>query len=371
IRRKTIGFSTNHGELDSMRIFSFRNSLLDYYNVKNVDLKMSIPSVDLIIIPKPQRHFDELEKYHLDQYIMKGGKVIFLIDKLEAKMDSASKNENFAFPYDINLDDLLFRYGVRINTDLIQDNYAATYPIVTNTVAGQPQIMKLPWPFYPIINQLPNHTITKNLEAVLLRFASTIDTVKATGIKKTPLLFTSQYSRAVNARVQVTVNDLRKNLNPEKLNMSYIPVAYLLEGSFTSVFKNRILPESSQSDLFLDQGEKTKILVVSDGDIITNDVNPSSKEPFELGAYPYMSGVHFGNLDFMMNALSFMLNENGIISAKNKEIAIRPLDKVKIANEKTKWQLINLLLPILIINLLGVLLYYIRKKKYSQFKSDL
>ena len=176
---------------------------------------------------------------------MQGGKIIFLIDKLEASMDSASREDYFALPYELNLDDQLFKYGVRINPDLVQDRSAGFYPVITGQVGGKPQVKLMDWPFFPLLNHYPDHPITRNLDAVITKFVSSIDTVKADGIRKTPLLLTSQYSRTLTAPVKVSVNDLRKRLGEEDFSRSFIPVGYLLEGKFTSLYKNRFLPEGA------------------------------------------------------------------------------------------------------------------------------
>lgn len=195
--RPRIGIVYGHGEIDSLAFASFKNSLMQAYDVFRIHLSdhQQTDHYDAILVTKPKSAFTESEKYKLDQFIMRGGKVLFLLDRLDAEMDSASSNSYFAFPFQHNLEDQLFRYGVRMNYDLVQDRVAAKYPIVTGQVDNQSQLMQIDWPFFPLITQFADHAITRNLDAVILKFASSLDTVKAVGITKTPLFFTSPYSK--------------------------------------------------------------------------------------------------------------------------------------------------------------------------------
>ena len=366
--RKRIGMVKGHGELDSLDIASFNNTLLDQYDVfdVNINSKPTIENYDALVIAKPRLKFTESEKYKLDQYLMNGGKLLFLLDRLDAVMDSASRENYFAFPYDLRLDDQLFKYGVRINADLVQDRNASKYPIVTSVVNNRPQIMQMDWLFFPVINQYADHPITRNLDATLTKFISSIDTVKATGIRKTPLLFSSDYSRKVVAPVKISVNDLRKNVNPETFSEGKIPIAYLLEGEFASLYKSRFIPDGQNANTFKEISKSTKIIVVADGDIVRNDVNPRNGQPQQLGFDP-LTQYTFANEDLLRNMMAYLTDENGLIKARNKEVMIRPLDKEKIRNNRVYWQSINLILPLVVVALLGLLITYLRKRKYSNF----
>ncbi|MEO1049971.1 MAG: gliding motility-associated ABC transporter substrate-binding protein GldG [Bacteroidota bacterium] len=368
IERKRVGIMRGHGELDSLQMASLINALVERYNVfyVNLDDRESLTNYDAMVIAKPTRPFSEQHKYKLDQYIMNGGKAMFLVDVLGANMDSASVEYNFAFPYDLNLDDQLFRYGIRINNDLVQDITSAAYPIVVGDLDGQPQINLLKWPFFPLVNRYADHPIGKNLDAVYTKFISTLDTVKAEGVEKTPLMFTSDYSRALTAPVKVYVNDLRKNAKPEMFNKRNLPLAYLLEGEFTSLYKNRFAPDGVSTEEFKEQSQPTKVIVVGDGDIAKNEVNPQNNRPRQLGFDQY-SQVTYANEDFLLNAMAYLLEDEGIITARTKEIKVRPLDKVKISEEKAYWQFLNLGVPILLILIYGLLRYYIRKNRYTSF----
>jgi len=366
--RKKIGLVKGHGELDSLQLASFNASLLEQYDVFKADLSKSksIASYSALIIAKPRSEFSESEKFRLDQYIMKGGKVLFLLDRLDANMDSASSENYFAFPYNLNLDDQLFRYGVRINQDLVQDRVAGKYPIVVGNAGNQPQMMQLDWPFFPLINQYADHPITRNLDAVQTKFISSIDTVKAIGIKKTPLLFSSPYSRKLAAPVKVGVDDLRKQLKDENFQGGKIAIAYLLEGEFTSLFKNRFAPVSVDTIGFKEQSAPSKIIVVADGDIARNDINPRENKPQQLGYDPF-ARYTFANTDLLLNMVAYLTDENGLIKARNKEVKIRPLDKEKIRNNRAYWQVLNIVLPLVVLIVFGLVLTYLRKRRYSNF----
>ncbi len=364
VEKETVGFVKGHGELDSLDLISLKSSLYEYYNIVDVDLsnRKNLDNSAALIIAKPTRSYRELEKYHLDQYLMEGGKAMFLMDMLDANMDSASSESNFAFPYRLNMEDQLFRYGIRINNDLVQDRTSLGFPINVGNIGDQPQIRMMPWAFYPLINRYADHPIVKNLDAVSTKFISTLDTVKAEGVKKTPLMFTSDYTRIVSAPVKVSLNDLRKNLGPEKFNRKNLPLAYLLEGNFTSLYKNRFLPEGAKGPAKQVSAD-TKIIVVGDGDFVKNELDPRTGKVLPLGKEPFAK-VSFANEGFMLNALSYLIEGEGLITARANEVRIRPLDKVKADKEKLYWQVLNLLAPLVIMLLYGFLRYFMRKRKY-------
>jgi gliding-associated putative ABC transporter substrate-binding component GldG len=365
---RRIGLVTGHGELQGAEAAAFRAALTEVCDAGEVSLlDKDLDTYDALVIAKPVSAFSEIEKYQLDQYLIRRGNVLFLIDKLEANMDSASQEAYFAFPYNLNLDDQLFRYGVRINMDLVQDRMAGRYPVVTGKSGNKPQIQLMDWPFFPLINRYADHPVTMNLDMVQLRFASSIDTVKARGIRKTPLLFTSQYARTVTAPVNVSIHTVRKDIRPEDYSRSFIPVAYLLEGRFTSLYKNRFPPEGADPRQFREQEREGKIIVIADGDLARNVVNPRTGEPQPLGFDPF-SNYTFASRDLLMNMMAWLTDENGLIRVRNKEVKIRPLDKEKIASEKLKWQVVNLGLPLLLILVYGVVRTVLRKKRYARFQ---
>lgn len=366
--RKQIGFVTGHGELDSLHSFSFRNELLEVYDVFNVHLasQNELKKFDLLIVAKPTAAFAEPDKFLLDQYLMSGGKILFLVDKINASMDSAAREDYFAGPNNLNLDDQLFKYGVRINPDLVQDRRSGMYPVITGQVNGRPRMQLMEWPFFPLIGEFANHPITRNLNAVLARFCSSIDTVRAVGVEKTPLLMTSPYSRKIATPVHINVNELRKNLRDSDYTTRFIPIGILLEGTFTSLYKNRFPPQGFESFKIKVESNSTKVVVISDGDIARNDVNPRTNQPQPLGFDPLTNST-FANRDFLLNTVAYLTNENGLIQARNKEVKIRPLDKVKIKTGRVKYQVLNLGAPLVLLMLYGLLRFYLRKKRFAKF----
>ncbi|HTE30639.1 MAG TPA: gliding motility-associated ABC transporter substrate-binding protein GldG, partial [Chryseolinea sp.] len=365
--RKVIGLVKGHGELDSLSIASIKHDMLEEYDVYNVSLaNEDLLRFNALIIAKPVRPFSPRDKFALDQYIVHGGRVMFLIDKLEASMDSASRDDYFALPYDLEIDDQLFKYGVRINPDLIQDRSAGFYPVITGERSGKPQFTVLDWPFFPLVNRYADHPVTRNLDAVLTRFVSSIDTVKAEGIRKTPLLMTSPQSRTLSAPVKISANDLRKPVDDGAFSRSMIPVGYLLEGKFTSLYKNRFLPEGAPQTNFREVGLPAKIIVIADGDIIRNDINARTKQPRPLGFDP-ATNYTFANRDLLLNGLSHLTQENGLIQARNKQVKIRPLDKARIKDSHIRWQVINLVLPLAIMIGYGIIRAYWRRRKFAHY----
>ncbi len=367
VERNRIALIRGHGELDSADIASARRMLLESYDLYNVHLpaKSSLMEYDAIIIAKPKMAFTEEDIYKIDQYIMNGGKAIFMIDMLEVDLDSISREGTIGFAHDLNLDNLFFKYGIRINKDFLLDLNSGGFPVVVGNMGENPQVQMMPWPFYPIISNYADHPLVRNLDALYLKFTSSIDTVKAEGVSKTPLIFTSQYSKTVMAPVPVSLNDLKKEMSPEIFNEGQQAVAYLLQGKFKSVFENRFIPQGFDKDSYKEKSLPASIIVIADGDVIRNEVNIKTGIPYELGYDPYLQ-ADFANEDFISNSLSFLLDEDGLILSRNKEIRIRLLDKIKAENEKIKWQMINLIIPIVLLAVFGVSLQYIRKRKYSR-----
>lgn len=365
---RRIAVIKGHGELDSLEIASLTNTLLEDYQVSNVDLafRTSLISFDVALILKPTTPFTPLDIYKIDQFIMGGGKVAFFLNALRVNMDSAGGEGHYAFPYQTGLEKALFNYGIRLNKDLILDLHSGTYPVVAGYSGDQPQIRFLPWPFHPILNYFGDHPIVRNMDAISGRFLGTMDTVKARGITKTPLLFTSRYSRRISSPVKIGFNDFREPPDPAAFQEGPYPVAYLLEGSFTSAFKNRILPEGRGESEFRDQGVPSKILVCSDGDLLRNEINVDNGRPLQLG-FEQFSKETFGNEDFIRNVMAFLIDEQGIINSRVKEVTIRPLDRIKVEREKKFWQMLNLGLPIVVLFLLGIAKRYHRKAKYTRF----
>lgn len=366
--RKQIGLITGQGELDSTQISSFVQDASLTYDVMRVNLSTNsdLTRFDVLVMAKPTKPYTPAAKFLVDQYIMQGGKVLMLLDKLEASMDSASREDYYAFPYETNLDDMLFKYGVRINPDLLQDRTSGLYPVITGTSGSRPQMQLMDWPFYPLINQYGEHTITRNLDAVLTRFVSSIDTVKAVGVMKTPLMKTSVYARSITAPVPVSVNELRKNIRDEDFTKGPFLIGYLLEGTFTSLYKNRFVPEGVQVARIIESSRPTRVVVIADGDLVRNEVNPRSGQPMALGFDPF-TNYTFANRDLVMNILAYLTNDNGLIQARHKEVKIRPLDKEKIKNDRVFWQIVNIGAPLFLLIVFGIARAYWRRRNFARF----
>jgi len=363
MEKSAIGFVTGHGELSGNNNIALRSALNEKYLLNEVRLDQPVRGISTLIIAKPNQPFTNIEKYHLDQFIVKGGNVVWMLQGVNVELDSIREG-TVAFPSENGLDDLLFRYGVRINSDLIQDVISGSIPIVVGQAGEAPQVRPLPWPYYPILNNFADHPITRNMDAVQLRFASTIDTVRAEGIRKTPLLFTSGYSRTLNAPVLISLESLRKNADPDKFTQANIPVGYLLEGSFTSAYSNRLLPEGIDKESYIERGKSSKMVVFSDADLGRNELDPRTGNPLPLGRDPFAEH-QFANLDLILNSISYLTDQNQLILARNRQIAIRPLDKVKVAEERLFWQVLNIAAPLILLLIAGLGLQWIRRKRFA------
>ncbi len=365
-KKKTIGFITGHGELEPETFNDMGRALGEIYDIVAVDLpnKISLEEFDLVIVAKPTKPFSEPDKFKLDQFLVRGGKLAFFIDPLRAEIDSIKSDGALAMPYDLNLDDLFFKYGLRVNKDLAMDMLSAYIPLVVGMVGDQPQTRVMPWRYFPLLNNFPPHPITRNIDGILSRFTSTIDTVKAEGITKTPLVTTSKYSRIITAPARLSFNDARQEPAPEQYNKSFLPVCYLLEGSFNSLYTNRLAPLTIEKFKFTAKDKPGKLLIFADGDIPANEVNREKAISYPAG-YDRFAKIQFGNRDFVLNAVAYLIDGQGLITARARQLTLRPLDKVRIKNEKKRWQTINVLMPVVLVSAFGFFRYRMRNKKYA------
>ena len=366
-----IAFIEGHGELDTMQTADITTYLLDFYNVerKKINGKLnSLAGYKAIIIAKPDSMFSEQDKFVIDQFVMKGGKVLWFLDRMRASMDSlAGKKETISTDLDVNLEDILFRYGVRINPCLVQDLSSALIRVLNGKFGERDKYEWVPWVYFPLSFPTINHPIVNNLDGIRFQFASTIDTVKAPGIKKTALLTTSEYAKVMFPPVDISTNIMGQTPDKSKYPDKFKPLAVLLEGEFTSNFKNRI-PRSISTDSAIDFKEKSlpnKMLVVSDGDIIRNEANKAKGAIIPLG-YDFKTNQIWGNRDFILNAVDYLCDESGLISVRSKELKLHLLDKTKVEAERTKWQMINLIVPSLFIIVFGLIRSFLRKRKYAK-----
>ena len=365
-----IGFIEGHGELDTLETADVRHALSEFYYIKRVKINQQLKALDglkAIVIAKPDTTFSEQDKFIIDQFIMKGGKALWCIDPLFTSMDSLRKNpETTAIPYDLNLEDLLFKYGVRINSDMILDIQSSALPVNQSLAGQQPRFELKPWIFSPLVAPVNTHPISKNLDLIKIEFGSSVDTISTQEIKKSILLRSSKYSKTLNSPVRVSLMYLRRTPNENQFTDPYRSVAVLLEGKFESAFKNRVPPQIAADSAikFTTNGTTTKMIVIGDGDIIRNDIQYSTNQPLPLGFDKYTNQT-YGNKNFILNCMNYLCDDSGLITVRNRELTLRLLNKKKIRIEKTKWQLINTVLPLLLIIVYGCIHFMVRKRKYA------
>ena len=365
-----IAFLEGQGELDTLAVEDISYALGKFYTVKRVAIDSQLNALkgfDAIIVAKPVSKFSKKDKFIIDQFIMKGGKSLWLIDPLYTSPDSLRKNGGtLAVPYDLNLDDMFFKYGVRVNPDMIMDVQSTAIPVKTGMQGNQPKIELKPWIFSPLIMPSGNHPIVKNLDAIKVDFCATIDTIAVPKVKKTILLQSSKYSKNIVAPVRVDMRILNMPLDETQFNTPYRNIAVLLEGEFESVYKNRVAPKVAKDSAiaYKDHSVNNKMIVISDGDIIRNDIQYSSMKAYPLGYDKYTNST-FGNKNFILNCVNYLCDDSGLITVRSRELTLRLLDKKKLKNEKLKWQLINTVLPLLLILLYGIIHTIRRKRKYS------
>lgn len=319
---------------------------------------------DAIVIVRPTEKFSENQKYILDQYIMQGGKVLFFIDALSIDMASIYENRSFGIPFNTELEDLLFKYGLRINLDLVQDFQCSSYPFIVGNLGNQPQVQLLQWPFAPIITHFPDHVTTKNIDAVYTHFVSSISAVKVENIKQVAIMYTSQYTIRTMAPVFLNIEALRNPPVQAFYREGYMPIACIVEGKFESAYKNELIfPEIANLQKFIGESKENKIFVASTSSIVTNNIDPSGKKNIELGYDPFLK-QQFSNREFISNLLKYMVSKDGVINLKIKTQTIRFLDKAKVELYRTQIQVISIIFPIVILVLFGLLWNYFYKRRY-------
>lgn len=370
INPKKIAFITGHGEASKMEIQSALRSIGEFYNYGEVEINGQLNALSrysAAVIAGPDSSFSEKDKYVLDQFVMNGGRTMWLIENAQVNTDSLRKNGiSLGLEKKLNLNDQLFKYGARINSDFVMDIQSLPIPVITGMNGDQPKQELFPWYYFPLIFNTVKHPITNNVDAIATQYISSIDTVGANNIKKTPLLLTSKYSKVVNVPTRVALNILRDPTDERRFNKGKQIVGVLLEGEFESVFKNRISEQVSENPdfKFKDTSPPNKMIVISDANIIKNDVSNDGKKFMDLGYYKYTKRT-YGNTDFIMNSLSYMLEDDGLILSRVKEFKLRLLNKQIVAKQRRKWQIFNTALPIIVIIILGLIIGYSRKRKYS------
>ncbi|HWB26069.1 MAG TPA: gliding motility-associated ABC transporter substrate-binding protein GldG [Chitinophagaceae bacterium] len=372
----TVAYLVGNGEPIDHSVDDLGKSVDYDYKLAIFNLKVAYPDpklIDALLIVKPTKPFTDEDKLKLDQFVMHGGKIIWFVDKLYAEMDSLQRSQAdfVALDRNLNLDDILFRYGVRINDDLVQDLNCSKIPIVIGqNPDGSPRMQRIPWPYYPFLSSTNNNPISKNLDRVLPIFPSSIDTVKAPGVYKTILLATDTNSRVLSSPAMVSLNSVKDDADFASFNRSYIPVAVLLEGKFTSLFANRLTKDIKDSvakatslPFAAESVKDTKQIVVADADIVTNQVSPSSGS-LPMGELP-LENYRFANREFFLNCVDYLVSNSGLFQLRNRDFTLRLLDKKKVEAQKTTWQLINIALPVVLIILFGAIYQWNRKRKFA------
>ena len=365
-----IGIIEGHGELDDVQMHDAINTLSNGFMVGRVDLKKislaDLLKVKLVVIAKPETPFTEIEKFKVDQYLMHGGCILWTIDQVSAELDSLRGHggEELAFNKQLNLDDQLFTYGVRINYDLIADLNSSQIPVATGSVGGQPQIQMVPWLFNPILVPVSRNPIVKNVDGITTQFISTIDTLAVKGVKKTILLTTSPYNNKITAPHMLSLAAIEQQPDPKAFQSVPKTVGVLLEGNFKSDFMNRPVPEGFTEQVnVLQKSQPAKMIVISDGDVFRNQL-AADGSPYPLG-YDHYTQQTSGNKTLLLNIVDYLTGDTRLIALRAKEIQIRLLNKARVRNEKLYWQLVNNIIPPALVLIFAIFQHYVRKRKYA------
>ncbi len=371
-KKAEVTFIQGHRELDTIAQYDFMRSLSEYYEVNQTTIPKgrelsALKGSDAIVISQPDTSFTDKEKYVIDQFIMNGGKVLWLIDPVSTNRDSLRKG---GFTMGINrpleIEDMLFKYGVRLNPVLIQDRQCGYLKMNTGFQKGQAKFEMFPWLYTPLILSNSDHPIVKNLDLIKFDFASTLDTVSAKGIKKTILLKTSRYTKTQPTPTRVFLAMVTMPIKESQFINSYQPVACLLEGEFSSFVEYR-LPTALLNDSnfkYKDKSKFTKMIVVSDGDVARNDFNGATGQIYPLG-FDRNTQQIFANKTFLLNCINYLLDDEGMLQLRSREVKLRLLDRKKIESQRAKWQMVNAVLPLVLLIVLALVQFYIRKKKYA------
>jgi len=373
-KQKKVAIIKGNGEINEIHIAKMLMQIRESYYIGPFTLDSvsknptgsldALKKYDLAIIAKPTQTFSDEEKQVLDQFIMNGGKTLWLIDQVAADMDSLynQAGATLAYPRDLNLNDMFFKYGFRINPDLVKDEQGSPIKLATGEQGTATQYQDFVWKFAPLVAPQGTHPIVKNLGGIKFDFASPIDTLK-NGIKKTVLLQSSPYSKKIGTPAEINLNIVSEETSPKDyIGKGNLPLSVLLEGSFHSTFENRVLPFKDNS--FQSKGKPAKMIVIADGDLARNQLDKNGL-PVELG-YDQRSGNLYDNKDFMMNCINYLLDDTGLINIRSKDLDLPLLDKEKVYENYSQTQLITIGLPILILLVFGLVFTYLRKKKYSK-----
>jgi ABC-2 type transport system permease protein len=365
-----IGFTEGNGELSDLQLSDALKTLSSTYEAGRVNLdvidKAGLDRLKILFVTKPQKTFTEAQKYKLDYFLMKGGRLVWSIDQVSADLDSLrGKSEQLAFNKSLNLDDMLFIYGTRINYNLVADANCVEIPLAMGT-GDQNQIQLAPWLYYPILLPDTSAALVKNIDGIRSEFVSTVDTIGVKGIKKTTILSTSPYNKIHPTPKMLSLQMAAEQPDPREYASTPKPVGLLMEGSFTSVFLNRALPQGITTSYGnFERSKPGKMIVIGDGDIFKNQVSATDNSVFPLG-FDRFTQQNYGNKALLLNIADYLANDDNLIVLRNKDIKVRLLDKTRVRAEKLNWQLLNLLLPLGLLIIFGIFQHYYRKYKYTR-----
>lgn len=366
-----IAFLEGHGELPEPFVYDISKTLSRYYQVDRgaiADDPSILYDYKAVIVAAPSKSFPEKDKYAIDQYIMRGGKVLWLVDGAKISLDSLSTaSQTVGVENSLNLSDQLFKYGVRIDANLVQDVQCVLIPVNMARLGDAPKYEPMPWYYSPLLLTAPTHPVSKNLSPVKTEFASSLSFVNPDlPVKKIPLLVTSTGTHIQNIPSIVSMDVINVEKNGYYFNTRNAIVGALLEGEFPSVFTNRMTPEGIKKSEFLTQSKPTKMIVVADGDVIRNDVQGygQNMNPLPLGYDRYMN-QQFGNSDFILNAVNYLTDDDGWMELRSREIKLRLLNKPAIIGQRSFWQVLNVFFPLLILAAFAGIFMFVRKKRYT------
>jgi ABC-2 type transport system permease protein len=386
--KRQIGFLQGHGEMNGPVLYDIQRALQEYYSLDYVTIDGQIQALtahhrsstdttkyefynlyDLLIIAKPTQPFSEQDQYILDQYIMYGGKVLWLVDALDADLDSlANRGQMMATRYPLGLDEMFFNYGVRLNPNLLMDIRCRPIPIQVGLVGEKPQYRFCPWYYFPELVPLTDHPIVRNLDLIKSDFVGSIDLID-NDIRKTVLLSTSEYTRLKSAPAMIDLSEAQAEPDRRLFTAGSLPVAVLLEGEFRSAWRNRLSPEfTSQAAMgFREQSEENKMIVISDGDIIRNRFMADDGAVLPLG-YDYFTQTQYGNRDLILNAVNYLVGDEGMMASRSRSVRLRKLDVMKVHEQRTLYQVINIVCPLVLLAAAGGVIVLARRNKYRKQK---
>lgn len=388
VMRPRVAVLQGHGELDSLYMADFAGALGEYYDLEYVTLndqlrglRDTMQKADQIrnkyaalIVARPDTALSDKEQFIIDQFVMYGGRVLWMVDPVYVDLDSLAITGNtYGLPNTLGIEDMLFRWGARLNSDLVQDRYSTPIAINVAPPGAQPRIERRQWLFYPMLRPESQHPIVRNLDAIRSTYVSTVDTVETSSpVKKTILLTTSKESRVVNTPTRISLAMTRFQFDKRMLNKPFLPVAVLLEGKFDSYFKNKFLPAEIKTNPIIgykEQSPETRIIVIGDGEIAANDVRNGQAMPLGYDRNMPQSGSLYANKEFLLNCMNYLLDGKELLSLRSREVKLRLLDRGSISQHRKKWQAINTVVPVVIVAAFGIARLVLRRRRYGLRKS--